>query len=51
MAVVKAIGYGHGGVASAKALETQGCEFFAVFTMDEGIELRQAGIQSKCAGF
>ncbi|MBC8345223.1 MAG: alanine racemase [Candidatus Marinimicrobia bacterium] len=46
MAVVKANGYGHGGVACARVLESYGCGFFAVFTMDEGIELRQAGIQS-----
>ena len=51
MAVVKANGYGHGGVACAKALETQGCEFFAVFTMDEGIELRQAGVESNVLVF
>ena len=51
MAVVKANGYGHGGVASAKALETQGCVFFAVFTMDEGIELRQAGVESNVLVF
>ncbi len=46
MAVVKANGYGHGAVACAKALEKEGCRFFAVFTFDEALELRQAGIQS-----
>ncbi len=46
MSVVKANGYGHGGVACAKALETHGCRFFAVFSIEEGIELRKAGIQS-----
>lgn len=46
MAVVKANGYGHGAVACAKALEEEGCGFFAVFTIDEALELRQGGIQS-----
>ena len=46
MAVVKANGYGHGAVACTKALEKEGCGFFAVFTFDEALELRQAGIQS-----
>jgi len=46
MAVVKANGYGHGGATCAKTLEGHGCDFFAVFSIDEGIELRDAGIQS-----
>lgn len=46
MAVVKANGYGHGAVACAKALEEEGCRFFAVFTIDEALELRQGSIQS-----
>ncbi len=46
MAVVKANGYGHGSIACAKALESHGCDYFSVFTMDEGIELRRAGIKS-----
>ena len=46
MAVVKANGYGHGGIACAKALENHGCRFFAVFSFDEGVELRNAGIKS-----
>ena len=37
MAVVKANGYGHGSIACAKALESHGCDYFSVFTMDEGI--------------
>ncbi|QWB99507.1 alanine racemase [Mycoplasmatota bacterium] len=46
MAVVKADAYGHGSVEVAKHLETHGCDFFAVTDLLEGIELRQAGIQS-----
>ncbi|MGY8780279.1 MAG: alanine racemase [Fidelibacterota bacterium] len=51
MAVVKANGYGHGGVACAKSLESHGCRFFAVFNIDEGIELREAGIKSNILVF
>lgn len=46
MAVVKANGYGHGAIPCAKALENVGCTFFAVFTFQEAVELRQAGINS-----
>ncbi len=46
MAVVKANGYGHGAVACARALESHGCRFFAVFALDEGLELRRTGIKS-----
>jgi len=46
MAVVKANGYGHGAVGCAQALESHGCQFFGVFTLEEGIELRDAGITS-----
>ncbi|MBT3478162.1 MAG: alanine racemase [Candidatus Marinimicrobia bacterium] len=51
MAVVKANGYGHGGVDCAKSLESHGCRFFAVFHLDEGIELREAGIKSEILVF
>ncbi|MFQ6605716.1 MAG: alanine racemase [Fidelibacterota bacterium] len=44
MAVVKANGYGHGAVQVAKALHGEGVRYFAVFTLEEAIELRQAGI-------
>lgn len=44
MAVVKANGYGHGAVAVARALQSTGVHYFAVFTMDEAFELRQSGI-------
>ncbi|MGM9902710.1 alanine racemase [Enterococcus sp. 10A9_DIV0425] len=42
-AVVKANGYGHGAVETAKAAEAGGASGFCVATLDEGIELREAG--------
>jgi len=42
--VVKANGYGHGAVTAAKALVEAGAAGLAVAIVDEGIELRQAGI-------
>ena len=44
MAVVKADAYGHGAVQCAKLLATAGADQFAVATLAEAIELRQAGI-------
>ncbi len=44
MAVVKADGYGHGAVECARALESIGADWFGVALVEEGIELRQAGI-------
>ncbi|MDE6107873.1 MAG: alanine racemase, partial [Oscillospiraceae bacterium] len=44
LAPVKADGYGHGAVAVAKRLETLGADYLAVAYLEEGIELRQAGI-------
>jgi alanine racemase len=44
MAVVKANAYGHGAVRCARALETAGADWFAVALVEEGIELRRAGI-------
>lgn len=46
MAVVKANGYGHGALGIAKALETFGVRYFGVAFLEEGIELRQGGVQS-----
>ncbi|MCU7356933.1 MULTISPECIES: alanine racemase [Enterococcus] len=43
-AVVKADGYGHGAVAVANAALKAGANGFCVATIDEGIELREAGI-------
>jgi len=42
--VVKADAYGHGAVAVARALEPAGAAGFAVALVEEGIELRQAGV-------
>ena len=46
MATVKANAYGHGAVEVSKALEEEGVRYLAVFTIDEGIELRDAGIKT-----
>ena len=45
-AVVKANAYGHGARAVSSILEGAGVDFFAVATVDEGIELRLSGIKS-----
>lgn len=44
MGIVKANAYGLGAVQCARALEEAGVDFFAVATIDEAIELRQAGL-------
>jgi alanine racemase len=44
MAVVKANAYGHGAVECARALEATGADWFGVALVEEGIELRRAGI-------
>ena len=44
MAVVKADGYGHGSVASAYAALEAGATWLAVALVEEGVELRDAGI-------
>lgn len=44
MAVVKANAYGHGAVECARALQTAGADWFGVALIEEGGELRQAGI-------
>jgi len=44
MAVVKAQAYGHGAVLTATQLKKMGIRAFAVTTIEEGIELREAGI-------
>lgn len=45
-AVVKANGYGHGAVPVSRALAEEGARMFGVATVEEGVELRQAGIRS-----
>ncbi len=47
MAVVKAQAYGHGAVEVARALVGEGCGLFAVATLGEARELRQAGIKER----
>lgn len=44
MGVVKADGYGHGAVAVARECQKAGIEHLAVSSLDEVIELREAGI-------
>ncbi len=51
VSVVKANGYGHGAVSCANALERVGCDFFAVFTFNEALELREKGIKSEILVF
>ena len=46
MATVKANAYGHGAIEVSRALEEEGVRYLAVFTIDEGIELRNAGIKT-----
>lgn len=46
MAVVKADGYGHGAVAVARTALAAGADKLAVATIDEGIELRRAGVNA-----
>ena len=44
MAVIKADAYGHGAIECGRRLEAEGADWFAVATLEEGVELRQAGI-------
>jgi alanine racemase len=46
-AVMKADAYGHGAVPCARALEAQGATWFAVSSVDEGIQLRKGGISGR----
>ena len=46
MAVVKADAYGHGAVRCAKASLTAGADWLGVSTVNEGIELRKAGLNA-----
>lgn len=45
VAVVKANAYGHGAVPVARALAADGCDAFAVISLDEAEELRDAGVR------
>jgi alanine racemase len=44
LSMVKANGYGHGASAVAKTLAAAGSDAFGVATVEEGVELRRAGI-------
>ena len=46
MAVVKADGYGHGAVTVARASLRGGASSLGVATLQEGLELRDAGIEA-----
>ncbi len=46
-AVMKADAYGHGAVQCAQALEAEGATWFAVSSVDEGIQLREGGIRGR----
>ncbi|WXR62282.1 alanine racemase [Peptostreptococcaceae bacterium AGR-M142] len=52
-AVLKADAYGHGAVQIAKVLEEQGVDYFAVATLQEGLELRSKNIKKPilCLGY
>jgi alanine racemase len=45
IAVVKANAYGHGAIEVSRTLLREGVEHLAVATLDEALELRQAGIE------
>lgn len=45
IATVKADGYGHGAIHTARALEKMGVEWFSVSNIDEAISLRENGIE------
>lgn len=51
--VLKANAYGHGAVQVARFLETKGIDYIAVARLEEALELRQNGINSKilCLGY
>ncbi len=43
--VIKANGYGHGATECAKVLSYNGCDHFAVATLEEAVNLREDGIE------
>ncbi len=47
MCVIKADGYGHGMVETARALAGAGARHFAVAIAEEGVQLREAGIEGE----
>lgn len=51
VAVIKANAYGHGAVPVAQALESAGATHFAVADIEEGVELRRAGVRGEILVF
>ena len=51
VAVVKANAYGHGAVPVTRALQGEGVERFAVATLAEAVELREAGVDGRVLVF
>lgn len=51
IAVIKANAYGHGAVETARILSRCGVEFFAVSFLEEALQLRAAGFQSRLLVF
>ncbi len=45
LAVVKSNAYGHGSVPVARTLQAAGADLFGVGTLDEGVQLREAGVK------
>lgn len=45
LAVVKADGYGHGAVGVSRALEAAGVDWLGVALLEEGAEIRRAGVE------
>lgn len=45
LCVVKSNAYGHGAQRVAKTLQDEGADFFGVGTIDEGVQLREAGVK------
>ncbi len=51
LCVVKDDAYGHGAVRVAQVLQEEGAEWFAVATLEEALQLRQAGIKGRVLVF
>lgn len=49
MAVVKADAYGHGAIACSRTALATGADYLAVATVQEGVELRNAGLKAPIA--
>ena len=49
--MIKANAYGHGDLEVAKALESEGCQFFGVSSVEEGLRLREEGIAARVLAF